>query len=247
MTDGQTFTSDYNLFYTADGFAEATVHYDGLWNRTLASYVAASGEDTHSVYANPGFTNAPVSYHMVEELRVDEFTPTRIYMRDMTGLAIGDHIEIDWDGVVRTVTAVGADYIEYDIPKPLVVSFKANAVNNWKTNTDYTLDLSLAAGSAGIGLAAGGGDVGSPISVPDFRSADFDGDGAMDIPRWGAAATPPAKPGDADGDGDVDLDDFVILKSNFGASPLIDDRADFDGDGDVDLDDFVILKSNFGM
>ena len=24
-------------------------------------------------------------------------------------------------------------------------------------------------------------------------------------------------PGDADGDGDVDLDDFVILKSNFGA------------------------------
>jgi hypothetical protein len=53
-------------------------------------------------------------------------------------------------------------------------------------------------------------------------------------------------PGDADGDGDVDLDDFVILKSNFGANPLIDDRADFDDDGDVDLDDFVILKSNFG-
>ena len=51
---------------------------------------------------------------------------------------------------------------------------------------------------------------------------------------------------DADGDGDVDLDDFVILKSNFGASPLVDTRADFDGDGDIDLDDFVILKTNFG-
>ena len=54
------------------------------------------------------------------------------------------------------------------------------------------------------------------------------------------------QPGDADGDGDVDLDDFVILKTNFGVSPLGDDRADFDGDGDVDLDDFVILKTNFG-
>ncbi|NLF32924.1 MAG: hypothetical protein GX591_18815, partial [Planctomycetes bacterium] len=53
-----------------------------------------------------------------------------------------------------------------------------------------------------------------------------------------------ARPGDADGDGDVDLDDFVILKTTFGRSPLTDDRADFDGDGDVDLDDFVILKTN---
>jgi len=52
----------------------------------------------------------------------------------------------------------------------------------------------------------------------------------------------PAKPGDLDGDGDVDLDDFVILKNNFGVS----DAGDCDGDGDTDLDDFVILKNNFG-
>ncbi len=55
-----------------------------------------------------------------------------------------------------------------------------------------------------------------------------------------------AQPGDADGDGDVDLDDFVILKTTFGQSPLTDARADFDGDGDVDLGDFVTLKLNFG-
>jgi hypothetical protein len=55
------------------------------------------------------------------------------------------------------------------------------------------------------------------------------------------------KPGDADGDGDVDLDDFVILKTNFGTpSGATAATGDFDGDGDVDLDDFVILKSNFG-
>jgi len=54
-------------------------------------------------------------------------------------------------------------------------------------------------------------------------------------------------PGDADGDGDVDLDDFVILKNNFGtATGATCAQGDFDGDGDVDLDDFVLLKNNFG-
>jgi hypothetical protein len=50
---------------------------------------------------------------------------------------------------------------------------------------------------------------------------------------------------DFDGDGDVDLDDFVILKSNFGTGTT-KAQGDADGDGDVDLDDFVILKQEFG-
>jgi len=54
-------------------------------------------------------------------------------------------------------------------------------------------------------------------------------------------------PGDADVDGDVDLDDFVILKTNFGTTAGATwTMADFDADADVDLDDFVILKTNFG-
>jgi len=51
--------------------------------------------------------------------------------------------------------------------------------------------------------------------------------------------------GDADLDGDVDLDDFVIMKVNWGAGATWG-QADLDGDGDVDLDDFVILKNNWG-
>ena len=51
--------------------------------------------------------------------------------------------------------------------------------------------------------------------------------------------------GDIDLDGDVDLDDFVILKLNFGTGTTWG-TGDLDGDGDVDLDDFVILKLNFG-
>jgi len=59
----------------------------------------------------------------------------------------------------------------------------------------------------------------------------------------------PAVPGDCDGDDDVDLDDFAILKTNFGRTGVTTGAAegDCDGDGDVDLDDFAILKTNFGQ
>ena len=63
------------------------------------------------------------------------------------------------------------------------------------------------------------------------------------------AASAPAAPlaGDANGDRRVDMDDFVLLKTNFGTpAGATAAEGDADGDGDVDLDDFVILKNNFG-
>ncbi|NLF30768.1 MAG: hypothetical protein GX591_07770 [Planctomycetes bacterium] len=59
------------------------------------------------------------------------------------------------------------------------------------------------------------------------------------------AASPAPLGGDATLDGTVDLDDFSVLKQNFGLRASWD-GADFDGNGTVDLDDFVILKQNFG-
>lgn len=52
-------------------------------------------------------------------------------------------------------------------------------------------------------------------------------------------------PGDYNGDGFVNLDDFNILKSNFGGNGG-PDTGDSNGDGRVDLTDFSILKANFG-
>jgi hypothetical protein len=53
--------------------------------------------------------------------------------------------------------------------------------------------------------------------------------------------------GDANGDGRVDLDDFGVLKANFGLSPAGLADGDFNGDGKVDLTDFGLLKDNFGQ
>ncbi|MFO0899509.1 MAG: dockerin type I repeat-containing protein [Pirellulales bacterium] len=52
-----------------------------------------------------------------------------------------------------------------------------------------------------------------------------------------------ALPGDVDLDGRVDLDDFGLLKANFGLPYY---AADFDQSGKVDLTDFGILKESFG-
>lgn len=67
---------------------------------------------------------------------------------------------------------------------------------------------------------------------------------AMDL--FGAICGLDPLGGDADGDGDVDLDDFVILKTHFGAVGVGWAQGDFDADEDVDLADFVILRGNFG-
>lgn len=52
-----------------------------------------------------------------------------------------------------------------------------------------------------------------------------------------------AFPGDVNLDGKVDLNDFGLLKANFGQAYY---AADFDQSGEVDLPDFGRLKENFG-
>ncbi|NLF32684.1 MAG: hypothetical protein GX591_17550, partial [Planctomycetes bacterium] len=99
---------------------------------------------------------------------------------------------------------------------------------------DFTLKADGPAVNAGVVLGYTADIVGTP--VPTGAGPDI-----------GAYEYVPAVPGDADADGDVDLDDFVLLKQNFGTpSGATAAQGDFDGDGDVDLDDFVILKQNFG-
>jgi len=58
---------------------------------------------------------------------------------------------------------------------------------------------------------------------------------------------PSFHPGDANGDGQVDLQDFGLLKDNFGISGTATwAMGDFNNDLQVDLQDFGILKDHFG-
>ncbi|MCK4625511.1 MAG: PEP-CTERM sorting domain-containing protein [Phycisphaerae bacterium] len=53
-------------------------------------------------------------------------------------------------------------------------------------------------------------------------------------------------PGDANNDGWVDIEDFGILRNNFGLPGVGWAEGNFNLDGQVDLRDFFILKSHYG-
>lgn len=68
---------------------------------------------------------------------------------------MGDVIEIENDGVARTVTAVGATTITFDTALPTASAADA-LVENWGAGaTNLDIDLSLAAGSVCIDAASG--------------------------------------------------------------------------------------------
>ncbi|MBN2584085.1 MAG: right-handed parallel beta-helix repeat-containing protein, partial [Planctomycetes bacterium] len=185
-TEAMGYASDYNLFWHADGMNDTVVIWEGGYGDTFAQYVANSGRDTHSVYASPQFTSVPHSYYSVSSMSGETFYSNRVYVSDTSDMGlinVGDHIELDFDGVVRAVTAKGADYVEFT-PSDRRVAFKTGAMLNWKDKTDFSWDLTLQAGSPAIGLAQDGSNVGSSINVGQYMARDFDGDWVRDIPIW---------------------------------------------------------------
>jgi hypothetical protein len=90
--------------------------------------------------------------------------------------------------------------------------------------------------------AAGGGNFyarGNPYS----RSLSVWSQGVADFGF--ATFVDPVQPGDVNLDGDVNLEDFGVIKQNFGQGAR-HTGGDLTGDGMVGLGDFGVLKANFG-
>ena len=182
-----TYNSDYNCFWNGASITSNPITWPNT--STFAGYVSASGEDQNSTYADPKFTNVPAYFFTVNTRKHNLFTPTKVYIDsgDISYFSVGDHIEIDWDGTVRTVQSVGADYVTFS-PGSDYIAFKCSQIINWKDKTDYNLDFTLMGGSPAIGGASDSSDMGSDINVTDYINGDFNGDGRRDIPVW-----PPAE------------------------------------------------------
>ena len=180
-----------------------------------------------------------------------------ITLNDATGCRIINNTVLDpsreypaWIAVPNEVTGSSNNVIRnnlgYQIPAPDPATGRVSDHNIQLTDalSDQIFvdwrngDVRLVAGSGAI-------DAGSAQLAPDV-DIDFVARPQGDAYDIGAYEYTDALPGDADTDGDVDLDDFVLLKQNFGAGDATWGQGDFDGDVDVDLDDFVLLKQNFG-
>jgi len=179
------YISDYNVFYQGPAITStANVLSWGTTWYSLAGFKTASGQEQHSTYADPKFVNAPAYWVQLDSGAIPQFTVNSVKLAESPQLfAVGDHIDFNFDGVVRTITAMNGNWITYDPPhdEPLLLG---GCVANWKANTNYVLDFSLASDSPARGAGQGGVDAGSSVDLAAYRAGDFDGDGLRDIPVW---------------------------------------------------------------
>jgi hypothetical protein len=78
-----------------------------------------------------------------------------------------------------------------------------------------------------------------------YNEDDFESSGVFRFAQASSLRIVDLLTGDANADGKVDLNDFGILKANFGTGTTRA-QGDFNGDAKVDLTDFGLLKENFG-
>jgi len=179
------YSGDRNLLWNSARAEKPTIMAtDAGWLKDFAVVQKSLGQhDQLSRYAPPGFKNAPAAFAVVDHRQLLECTPGRWYLRQGGAwlFRVGDHVEADFDGVVRRVTAVEGDAITVAPPLESLPP-KDWLVANWAARSDFRLDLRLAADSPGAHLAEDGGPVGSAIDVSAYQQGDFDGDGKRDLP-----------------------------------------------------------------
>jgi parallel beta-helix repeat protein len=164
------FESDYNLFYNPDTDERGVVgygdtNYGAALEHTFAEYQAASGYDQHSAEADPRFLNFPAC--MAQSTLVELSTTSEVYLMDNEDcFAPADHIEIDFDGVVRTVGSIVFDEAQdhhalvFDPPLDRKI-WHGFLILNWKEKTDYAIDVTPAADSPACHMSDRGSYVGA--------------------------------------------------------------------------------------
>lgn len=169
--------------------------YNLLWKPEGHSVVYHVPEDQaeHSQFADPQFRGAPPltiqGVYYIDKWGDEEapgkctngtFCIGRKGMPDQ--FQVGDHIELNFDRVVRKVTGVSEDSVSFTPPLEKLHHHGWDVVVNWKDATEFAWDLRPAEGSPAVGMGDRGQDVGSSINMQAYMKGDFDGDGQRDLP-----------------------------------------------------------------
>lgn len=169
----QGYTGNHNLFWNARGLARKKVLVsDGGWHDSLSAFQSATGQDGRSVEKEPGFRNGPVRFTVLDSKKLDRCTKDTLHLRGgADGFAAGDHVELNFDGVVRTVQEVNGAAITI-APALRQSPIKSWLVANWKDQRNFGLDL-----RTGEKATAG-----ARLVIRDYQQGDFTGDGRRDCP-----------------------------------------------------------------
>jgi Right handed beta helix region len=158
--------SDDNLLGSDYAYA-GDIGYNGT-EYTLAQWVGSSfsfPHDQHSLLdADPRFVNFPDFEAYLSGGTADHVTlqveDPLVNPHVNSTFRVGDHVEYDYDGVVRTVIAVGSGspqpWVEFT-PALSAPPSVADYLTDWGNDTNYTLNLHMKATSpligAGVNLA----------------------------------------------------------------------------------------------
>jgi len=152
--------SDFNLLGSDYAYA-GDIGYNGQ-EYTIAQWVGSNysfPHDTHSlVDENPQFLNYPVFEAYLSggtagraTLQVED--PV-VNPHVNATFRVGDHVEYDYDGVERTITAVGSGspqpWVEFD-PALSAPPTPGDFLTDWRNDTNFTFDLHFLANSPVVG------------------------------------------------------------------------------------------------
>jgi hypothetical protein len=146
------------------------------------------GLEKHGSVGEPKFVNAPKFYIVSHYGYVSACTRTKLitWGKVAGNIAVGDNVEIAFDGRPRKVTEVGEyegqGYVIFDPPLAAIPEFSV-PIANWGAKTDLTWDLRLRDDSPGKKAAEDGSDAGSNINLQSYMKGDFNGDGKRDLPE----------------------------------------------------------------
>ena len=187
VPNGTDYSGSDNIFYTSDyrwNQSQVILHALGQWNLTIDEFSALTSQDQNSIAANPLLTNLPAYYSVIDTSRNQEMSYDTIYLAYQTvNFDVGDIIELNFDGIARTITAKG-DYSITFTPALESLTFRELLVSNWKDNNNLQLNATPLPTSQALSMGATDDGIGSKISVQSYQSGDFDMDGDRDILEW---------------------------------------------------------------
>jgi len=143
-----------------------------------------SPQEKTPIAANLEFINFPKAYAAVDYKK--ENTRDTLFLTGGTGdWQVGDHIEVNWDGVARQVTSVDNLKITLKPALPGPPFTICWVVTDWGDKTDFTIDTRPrpARNTASQSSGADSVSVGASLNVPAYRRGCFHGDGKRELPE----------------------------------------------------------------
>jgi hypothetical protein len=187
------YSGDYNLVYNADGTDDIILDSPVQYSRTLDQFKSDTGQDQHSVFGNPIFTNMPSHYTRIDDAIIHNCTNTSLIVDGTVNwISAGDTIEVDFDGKGRRVQSVatnspsgyntvtlaaGHQLANYPLRLCFITKWDNDYSSGGVPGTLPQLNTAPQTGSPAIPISAG-----SQINMSQYQTGDFTGDGVRDIP-----------------------------------------------------------------